>query len=74
VGGGVGVKLVSCTVFHSKKEQKYLCSNQSRRKRESTLHSSCNRAVAVEERREKEERKRWRYHLKHQSYVCVKTI
>jgi hypothetical protein len=41
-------------------------------KEKSTHHSSRNRAVAVGERREKEERKTWRHHFKHQSYVYKK--
>jgi hypothetical protein len=41
-------------------------------KEKSTHHSSRNQAVAVGERREKEERKMWRHHFKHQSYVYKK--
>ncbi len=58
-----------------KREQKSLRGNQSRRQRESTHHSSqklSSSSWRKTRRREKEERKRWRHHLKHQSYVCKK--
>jgi hypothetical protein len=43
-----------------KREQKSLCSYQSKRKRESTHHSSRNRGVPVGERREEEKKKKER--------------
>jgi hypothetical protein len=57
-----------------KREQKSLCGNQSRWKRDSTHHSSHNWAVAIGERQEEEKKKKersggiiWSINLK-----CVK--